>query len=412
MSDLLRVVVLGGGIRGAAITAFLSASELAYVSLIEPRDIGSGASSSNHGRFHVGTWNYYENDPEIIKVNKESYKLLLQLPNATDSTEWACYCFETKALANNFVNFCNSHKIFYRPIQKSSINRTWCDIDLIECAIEIPEFSFNPARLSARLVEAALRLGNCSVYKSEARRIDLSNKSFKVYLTNGDYVEADLVINTMGNWSRRIQSELPLPKLEITLQRWEMLCFSCTEFNVPPLNRILTLQTKDRKFIGLLPHGDWVVFGCDVNRNTVESEEKILESHFLKRFDNAVENERNILAAHQSYIPVLQRNLIQHIYSFTGVYSEITEKVTSVQGRPTPYSSHCIHKSDDVKGYLLVFGGSATSALFDATKVFDEIFSKSESADIDYVELLRRIVVHIPDPNFGKGMLWEQGNRI
>ncbi|MDJ0592830.1 MAG: FAD-dependent oxidoreductase [Pleurocapsa sp. MO_226.B13] len=413
MSDVVRVVVLGGGIRGATISALLAATGLAQVILIEPREIGSGASSTNHGRFHVGTWNYHENDSQknpfasaILKANKESYKLLSQIPNATDSTKWAYYCFEQQELVDDFVDFCENQQIFYRPISKLRINRTWCDLDLIDSVIEIPEFSFNPARLAARLVEAAVRLGTCCVYRARAQRIDSHNNIFQVGLNNGDVVEADWVINAMGNWSRTIQSNLPLPRLEITLQRWELLCFSCSDFGVPPLDRVVTVQKKDREFIGLLPHGKWVVFGNDIDRETLESETEILEKHFLKPFDNAVKNEREILAAHKSYIPVLQKNLTQHLYSFSGVYSERSQVTENAKGKPTPYSSQFEYESD-VQGYLLIFGGSATSALFQATQVIERVLSEQQSFKGDYIELLRKLMVYIPDRDFGCGMLWE-----
>lgn len=307
--------------------------------MIEPREIGSGASSTNHGRFHVGTWNYDENDSqknpfasEILKANKESYKLLSQIPNATDSTKWSHYCFEKAELVPDFVDFCENHQIFYRPISKLRVDKTWCTLDLIDSVIEIPEFSFNPARLSARLVEAALRLGTCSVYKVSAQCIDSHNDIFQVGLSNGDRVEADWVINAMGNWSRTIQSSLPLPKLKITLQRWELLCFSCNDCGVPALARVINFQKKDGKFVGLLPHGDWVVFGNDIDRESLESEKEIREKHFLKPFDNTIKNEQIILAAHQPYIPVLQKDITQQLYSFSGVYSEISEITEKAQG--------------------------------------------------------------------------------
>jgi L-2-hydroxyglutarate oxidase LhgO len=62
MGERQHVAILGGGIRGASIAGMLTATGNFDISVIERQAVAAGTTSTNHGRFHSGTWNYTENE--------------------------------------------------------------------------------------------------------------------------------------------------------------------------------------------------------------------------------------------------------------------------------------------------------------------------------------------------------------
>jgi glycine/D-amino acid oxidase-like deaminating enzyme len=155
------IAIVGAGIRGACLAAWLAATRSVRVIVIEERLPGSGISCSNHGRAHIGTWNYYRNTRVVIERDLASYELNRRIPGMWESAKPGLYCIESKENVEQFVTFCENHGIPVQSARAPAI-RNWIESSRYT-AFEIPEYSFNPARLAARCIRFAQATGRCNV---------------------------------------------------------------------------------------------------------------------------------------------------------------------------------------------------------------------------------------------------------
>lgn len=405
-----RIIVIGGGIRGASLAAFLTATDLFEIVLIEKDSVGSGGSScTNHGRFHLGTWNYHTNSSDAVARFRLSSEIIKSFPNVLTTSKQGFYCIEDEADIEGFVHFCQTHNI---PYQKAEINEeyaSWLNASSVSTVFEIPEFAFNPARLSAQLIETAKNTDFFQLIIAEA--VDVSNVSdtFKVSLKDGRIIEGDIVISALGAWTNTLSTNFNVPQLPISLKSWKLLCLrsdSC-------LDRTVTIDRKTAGPIGIIPHDGWVVIGADVEPNILHSPEEIDVKNSWHKYEPNNNMDRTLLTAGVNYVPILRSLLLNrdysNLFSFTGVYPEIIDERKG-EKVITPYPEARLLQNEQTPRFFVIFGGSATSALYDAQKICREICTYLGLRP-DTRMLVQRICSRFPrKKQLGNGMIWEMSD--
>lgn len=415
-SQKLHIAILGGGIRGTSLAALLSATGCFGVSIIERSHIGAGASSTNHGRFHLGTWNYRNNTDITVARNWLSYQLLYQLPNATSSTSWSYYCIESEQDVSQFVDFCEKHYIPFRLTDPSQISSNWIRSEKYAVIVEIPEFSFNPANLAARFTKFGIDTGNCSLLLGKAKVITQQSGKFWIHLHNNMIVCADVVINMLGRWSNEVQSDLDLPKLELLWNRWRLLALQMPRLSLPPLERAITIEGNDHKPLGALPHGSWAIFGCDVPAESLDSPEDLPVKDTWRFYDPRHSIDYLLLKKHAQHFPVLEESsaLSQELYSFSGVYPELKSECTKNDSNDqrTPYGTYKVYENFDIPNYFVVFGGNATTAILDATEMVSKFLDRYIETGYNSSSILETLSSSFPKKTSSGGMIWESLGNI
>lgn len=411
MLQKLHIAILGGGIRGTSLAALLSATGHFGVSIIEKSHIGAGTSSTNHGRLHLGTWNYRNNTDFVVARNLLSYELLKQLPDATSSTFWSYYCIESGQDISQFVKFCESHLIPFQLTTPTHAISDWIRTEKYAAIVEIPEFSFNPARLATRFTKAAIDTGNCSLLLGQAKVITQQSGKFCIHLHNNMLVSADIVINMLGRWSNEIQSDLNLPNLNLQWNRWRLLALEGSQLRLPPLNRVITIECEDHKPLGALPHGSWTVFGCDVPAESLDSPEDSPIGNIWRPFDLGHPIDRLLLEKHTQHFPILENLSVlnQALFSFSGVYPELSSecKKSIFNDQRTPYGAPKVYENSDIPNYFLLFGGNATTAILDSADIVDRLVDRYVGANSDIPKILETLSQRFPKKSLGTGMIWE-----
>jgi glycine/D-amino acid oxidase-like deaminating enzyme len=336
------VAVLGAGIRGAALTAFLAATKQFKILVVESGTPGCGISSTNHGRFHSGTWNYPLNPSAIIDRDRESFQLARRLPGIWETSEQGLYCIESKDCVRGF----SERFPEATPVRAEDIHTSWISPGRYSI-YEIPEHSFDPARLAARLVGFALNSGTTAMVNDRATRLERSERQFSVGLASGGTIQCDVVVNAMGGWLNSLQSELPLWRPNLAFHCWRLLCLDTVALSSSRLSRVITIDRLSDPSIptpgplGVVPHGRWVVFGCDIPALPMASQDHLPPRAGWRPFDSGDEMDSALFHHHQSHFPILKKARDSRaLYSFPGVYPEPNSKETldrTHTGKPTPY---------------------------------------------------------------------------
>ena len=411
----LRVAIPGGGIRGAGIAALLAATGRFDVFLIERNRVGSGITSTNHGRPHAGVWNWSVNTDEIILRNQQAYALLKELPDVWDTSLAELYCVENTDAVNRFVRFCQEHKIPCIPCDK--VESRWIQPDQYAAIFEVCEYAFNPARLAARLAAFAERTGRCRIVFNRALSLTKTHSGFLISLANGKTIEADIVINALGSWVNTLRSDLPLPQFQLEYHLWRLLVFRSDTIGMPPLDRAITVERGPSKQgsmrgpVSAIPHGSYVVMGCDIPSEKLSSPDVTLPDDGWREYGSQSDiMDVTLFEAHAPYFfPLVEAKELQRLYSFPGIYPKIVNNTVSpyLHSQPTPYANETIFAANEVDNYYVVFGGSATTALIDSMDIVDLLMEKYEAKTVDTSELIEIIAKDFLQVPTASGMIWE-----
>lgn len=365
------VTVLGGGIRGTAIAALLAQSHSCKVILLEREHIGSGTTSSNQGRLHSGAGVWQTGLDALAYRHRTGSELIRQIPGVVEKQEHAIYLVHAREDIMSFETTWQRYSIPHRRVNPSILNNYWIQGDQFAAAYEVPEFSFNPARLAGKLAAYARSLGADIRTKSPVYAIEPGrNQTFRLRLRNEETINTDIIINAMGNWVNHIHSELPLPKLHIQWHQWSILClFMPHRSHAAVLTRIISVLEKDRSPTAV-PHDYWITFGCRLTPEnlTSPSEAKVGKWRHLNQ-DNEMDN--ILFEEHAKYFLPLQsltpREKLRRVFSFSGIYPAFEKH------RENPFR---ILQSDKVPNYYVVYGENATTALLDAVDALQVVLSQ------------------------------------
>jgi hypothetical protein len=395
------VAVLGGGIRGTAIAALLAQSQTCEVILLERDRIGSGTTSTNHGRLHSGASLWQEGLDSLVHRHRTGSKLIRQLPGVLEEQEQGIYFvpedtpfFETEL---------ERLQIPYRRLRSWKFINSFMQGDRFAAAYEVPEYHFNPARLAGKFAAYAESLGAAISTKSAIYAIEAgTGQQFCICLANGSKIKAHFIVNVLGSWSNQIHSELPLPHLNLEWHQWRILCLLPEIPSATPPNRVIAIADKNT-LPTAVPHKPWITFSC---RKTPEKVPVPIEMSGgeWRRFDKNDEFDAVLFEiSAQHFLPLQSSSAQQRLFSFSGVYPSFE------MCRERPYS--LLH-SEQVPNYYIVYGENATTALLDATETAEVILQRLDPsrfwiAGTYLAEKLSTRFTHKVHPDTAE-MIWEK----
>jgi glycerol-3-phosphate dehydrogenase len=410
MSDIRPcIAILGGGIHGTAIAALFAQSSCCEVTLFERDRIASGITSTNHGRLHVGTRIWRSRYDTVAWRRRLGAELVRQLPGVVREQEQGLCLIEAAEDIEPFENVCQRWLISCKRVGSSVLNENWVRGSRFAAIYEVPEYSFNPARLAGSLAAYASSLGAEILTGSPVQAVEVgASGKFLIRLSNGDTFETDLIVNALGNWANQVRSELSLPQLNLQWHRRRLLCLfvPSTSSNLV-LNRVITIFDKDNQVPGAIPHNPWIVFGSDVNIESLQApDDGDIEK--WQTFDKNRPMDHLLFELHARYFLPLQsletQEISQRLFSVSGVYPYLDgHKVSDFQ----------IHQSDKVPRYYLISGGNATTALLDARDLVEVVLKQLDlphrwTTD-QTVQLIRSLMIGFRQEVYPDsiGMIWE-----
>jgi glycine/D-amino acid oxidase-like deaminating enzyme len=362
------VIVIGGGIRGAALAAILTVSALFRVRLVEKSRLGGGASGSNHGRLHSGVWNWHLNNHRVVARNRQSLDLLRRLPGAVESRPgW--YLVEDPGRVDTVAAFCEAHGIVCERADAGELS-AWLNPEYFAAAFRVPEFSFRPAELAGRLAEAAGSLGGEVVF-GRVLRIARRAGMLRAELESGQTMVGALMVNAMGGWVNDIETDLPIPRPPVIFHRWRLLCAKASDLARPPISAPVSVVRTIGGPLSAIPHGGRIVFGCDIPSERLTSQENGPVEQAWRTYDPSHPSDAALFEAHAPYFTPLAQletpGRARVLQSCSGVYPEIgaTTSDRDVTGVPTPYGDSGHRFSNGIEDYFTLVGGSATTAIVD-----------------------------------------------
>jgi glycerol-3-phosphate dehydrogenase len=214
-----HVVVIGGGGTGAALAYDLSLRGV-RVTLLERRELTSGTTGRHHGQLHCGA-RYAVQDHEIGRECMEESEILRRI--APDSIEFNHGLFvaltaEDERYCNTFLPACEACGIPTRMLTAKQALALEPRLNPeLRLAVEVPDGSMDAWRLALQFFASARALGADIRNYCEVVDLNLAEspgpgvRSRVVGVTvwdvrSGDEyeLEADLVINASGAWSKTV----------------------------------------------------------------------------------------------------------------------------------------------------------------------------------------------------------------
>ena len=388
------VTILGGGIRGTAIAALLAQSHYCKVILLESNCIASGTTSTNQGRLHSGAGIWQTGFDAIANRHRTGSELIRQITGIIENQEHGIYLVQAPEDVASFEETWRKYSVSYRRVSTSVLNTYWLQERHFAAAYEVAEYSFSPAHLAGRLAAFAARRGadirtKATVYAIEPRE----NQKFCIRLANGERIQADVIINALGNWVHHIHSELPLPKLPLQWHKWSILClFMPPLLKYAALNRVIVILEKDRSPTAI-PHHPWITFGCRLTPEMVTSPSEARAGKW-QRFNKNSAMDNILFEEHARYFLPLQalnsQEMTSRLFSFSGIYPAFERH------RETPFR---LLQSEKVPHYYVVYGENATTALLDALDTVQVVLDQldpSLSRIPDYaLQLARKLCIEL-----------------
>ncbi|HLZ59340.1 MAG TPA: FAD-dependent oxidoreductase [Ktedonosporobacter sp.] len=414
----LRVAVLGGGIRGTAIAALLAQSNTCKVMLFERNRIASGTSSTNHGRIHCGAGLWRKNINAMAHRHQAGGRLISQLSTDFGQQEAALYLIESLNDVQEFEVACQRYAI---PHKQINVQSPLIQIDQFAAAYEIPEYAFSPAHLAASLAGYAEDAGASIHTRSEVQTIEPGMKRpFKIRLANGVNIEVDVIINALGSWANQIRSEMPLPRINLSLHSWRILClYTPTALKGNTLNRVITIIEPKDIVPSMIPHTSWMVFGCRLEPDILTKPDDEYTERW-RPFHRNDKMDRTLLEVHAKYFLPLQfldsQDLMKRLYSFSGVYPTFAGVYPNYDEKQE--STFQLLQSESVPNYYVVCGENATTSIIDAVDTVQAILEQvgpAHNLSPDYAfHLLKTLVTNFTQETYydSSPMIWEEEYEI
>lgn len=373
----ITITILGGGIRGTAIAALLAQTGQCHVRLVERERIASGATSTNHGRLHIGTSLWRCGPEAIIDRRRRGSELVRRIPGVLGEIHESLHLVESIDHLAPFEAICNQMSIPCTQVHVSSLNRIWVVDEQFAGMYDVPEFAFNPAHLAGRFAAHALSLGADIVIGAAAESLDCDSQGrYRISLSDGRSYTSDLVINALGSWANQVRSELPLPHLDLEWPLSRLLCLDSSGIpGFSTLDRVLTIIDQDNVIPSAIPHDRWVIFGCDLDPVYLPSPDD-MTTNIWRAFDIQNEMDQILFEVNLKYFPMLRslshRELTEHMFSFAGIYPNLKackERIFQ------------IHQNPQLPGYYAISGGNATTALLDALDLVERVLCAGDLCD-------------------------------
>jgi sarcosine oxidase, subunit beta len=227
MSQKLRVIVIGAGTIGCAITYYLSKSGI-DVKLIERNTIGSGNTS-----LAASLLTKIRSKPEIIPLVQETYKAIDSLNENLDlkldirkvgSLHIAASSNSLVAL-NEQLKIADSFNIKHREIQQGEIRKLvpWLKTTEVQKASFMPDDAYMDAYVLANaFAKAAKSFGAEINQNTTVESLVPENGIVKGVNTSKGYLESDFVVDAAGAWSNILAKSvgIGLPMTPVRSNYW------------------------------------------------------------------------------------------------------------------------------------------------------------------------------------------------
>lgn len=387
-----ELVILGGGIKGTAVAAIASLFDDFNVTLIERERIGSGATSTNHGRLHLGTAGWETEPSELIQRRRLASDLVRYLPNTLVSKKEGAYCFENEQDADRFQQVALYNKIPYQIVTHLDGVNEWIELPRYKRIMRVPEHSFNPALLAGRFAQTCIDMGGKVLTGYDVDEIyQYSNKLF-VKFRGRDVILADLVINTLARWTSTIRIPIGAPKPIIRWFRWQLLCLhSSTLPQLPKLDRVIVTIGQNREMPSAISHVNWIT----LDHKTTPIEEvpspEIDDNSNWRSYNSSHPTDYiNFVTVRDVFKPLSDYNqevLTRRLFSLTGIHGRRENAAVGSQ-------NNC-EMSNMLPGYIVAFGGQASTGLLDAIEILEQVRSWSNLRQHNRKSLLDALALYL-----------------
>lgn len=398
-----KVIVIGAGIKGSAIAAILSLDDNFEVTLIDKGKVGSGTTSTNHGRLHLGTSGWRTETDDLICRRMQGSMLMRQLPKIATCSSEGYYCIERDKDLTEFVEKCSVNRIPHRILQKNELCNSCIDIDRFAAVIQVPEFSFNPARVAGRFANTFVRRGGTLQLGQSAKRVYRQGGQIFVELETESSIKADIVINASTRWCNTVKITDCDPLFTIEWFRWRLLCLRSE--GLPPIKQVTVVVDSQKKNPSAIPHERWITIDCKTDLEQLDTPEGDRNSSW-RPIDLTNKIDFELYSTGCSYFKPLQQlavtELPTKLFSMAGVHGRLV-------GAPKG-SVNRVYSTKNCPNYFLTFGGQASTAVLDAIETLEYLADRGVFSSIEREKLIQQLACSLtsdPLPN-SNCMAWEQ----
>lgn len=404
-----ELLVLGGGIKGAATAAVGSLLGDFQVTLLERERIGSGTTATNHGRLHLGTagWEKEKSLPALIQRRLMASELVRELPDVLVSKRDAIYCFEDATDADNFQDVLGDNGIPYRLSNECALSHEWIEPAMYRAIVQVPEYSFNPAKLAGRFAQTCVDAGGRVSLGCRVKRIERKADRLVAILDSGETLTADLVVNTMSRWCASISLPPDAPHPNIKWFKWRLLCLHSGALpGYDRLDQVVVVVDRERRMPSAIPHDKWITL--DFNATPVQEVASVEDNDASdwREFDPSDDiDERTFAAVSRVFSPLVRLGPGERkgrLFSLAGIQARRIDSAAGSQNR--------LESSDQFTGYFVAFGGQASTGLLDAIEICRCLHARYSMTPVNRLEVVRRLAsVLSPIPLADSlPMRWEQ----
>jgi glycine/D-amino acid oxidase-like deaminating enzyme len=404
-----RIVVIGGGVKGASLAALLSACGEHDVLLVDRSNIGAGATCTNHGRLHLGTANWRREPLTRMRRRLKGSETWRLFPDALESSEPALYCFDTERDGEQFQAKCEAARIPIRRASDRTIRsaRGWIAPGRFESVFEVPEFSFSPARLAGRMARFAEQNGAEILYDHAVTGLNASKGYVDVELASGRVERADCVINMSARWAASLHLQNEAGVVDVDWFQWPILCLRADA--LPRLSRVVVIDANG-KSPTVIPHGNFVTLDAKTRPPEQVHSPDATAHEAWRRTKTTRELEGEVVALARKYFPPLgklsDKKFNDSSYTFWGIQGRRRHNnpLRLTGGSQSEVSTFPLYER-----FFVVLGGQASTALLDALEVLDYLWQRGLCAKNTRQDLVTRVAAGLPDePHEGSvEMIWQ-----
>jgi glycine/D-amino acid oxidase-like deaminating enzyme len=336
----------------------------------------------------------------------ETWRLL---PSALESSEPALYCFDSEHAGEQFHAKCEAAGICIRPATDAVVRsvRGWIDPACFKSFFEVPEFSFNPARLAGRLAHFAEQNGAKVLYDHAVSGVTASKRSVDVVLASGRVERADCVVNMSARWSSSIQLQKHPNMVDVDWFQWPILCFRARP--LPSLSRVLVVDANG-KSPTVIPHGDFITVDAKTRPpQPVQSPDATSHEDWRRTKITRELEGQTVLEVQKHFTAIGKlspKEFDENSYTFWGIQGR---KRHDNPLRFTGGSQSDVYTFPLYERFLVVLGGQASTALLDASEVLDHMWQRGLCDKPTRQHLLSRVAAGLPqEPHEGSvDMIWQ-----
>lgn len=243
----IRVGIIGCGIFGSEVALLLSQSGFS-VSVIESKEeILQGASGNNLNRVHVGF--HYPRDLETAKQAYQCYdefrKKYSSCVNADFLNSYFIANEGSLTSPDRFIEFCKQlgapHKVVNS--REFPLLVTGAD-DGIVCEESVYDFGSMRQLILEKFVEQGVQI----ITGNGVARLSKKDDCYSIELSNGDAINADVVINTSYADINRLSNQIAI---ELDEMQYEYTVIPIIEAEMPRVG----VTIMDGPFTSILPRG-------------------------------------------------------------------------------------------------------------------------------------------------------------